>query len=383
LNDFFWLRSWTLLEPEYLNGTDPNGGTGPPASDTTPPVISDINVSNIGQFSADISWTTNEDADGQIEFLGPCPATGCLTPLVSTLTTNHLINISGLIADTTYTYRVISTDSSGNTATSSNFTFVTSIVPTPTASMLVEAELFSLSSPMQIGNDSNALGGQYIHPVGVPDSSSPVEEATYVVNVSADTYYLWARLFAPSLTNDAIYIGIDNTWDRTFATTLNQYQWVRIDIGVNGSYAFNLSSGNHTIRMGHGESLSRVDAIYLTSDVNDVPTQAPALDTTPPVISNINVSNIGQFSADISWTTNENADGQIEFLGPCPATGCLTPLVAILTTNHLINIFNLSPATSYPYEVRSKDAAGNLTISSSQLFTFRHNFTHSFNHQPG
>ncbi len=101
-----------------------------------------------------------------------------------------------------------------------------------------------------------------------------------------------------------------------------------------------------------------------------VPTPTPvAGDTKPPIISNILVTNIGQFSANISWTTDEASDGQVEFMNPCPSTGCLTPVVSTLVTSHLINIFNLSPGTTYHYVIKSKDASGNLSVSLNQYFT--------------
>lgn len=92
-------------------------------------------------------------------------------------------------------------------------------------------------------------------------------------------------------------------------------------------------------------------------------------DTTSPIISAISVTNIGPYSADINWTTDEPADGQVEFLNPCPSSGCLTPVVPTLTTAHTINIFNLAPATVYPYRIKSKDTSGNLATSPNQTFT--------------
>ncbi len=100
-------------------------------------------------------------------------------------------------------------------------------------------------------------------------------------------------------------------------------------------------------------------------------TATPISDITPPVISSINVSNLSQFSATINWTTNEPADSQIEFPnGPCPNTSsCLTPVVTGTRTSHAINISNLLPNTTYNYQVKSRDQAGNLATSPPQSLT--------------
>jgi hypothetical protein len=91
-----------------------------------------------------------------------------------------------------------------------------------------------------------------------------------------------------------------------------------------------------------------------------------SFDTTPPVISSISLTNITADSANINWITDEAADSQVEFLAPCPAAGCLSPLMSGLTTSHTISVLNLEPGTVYTYRVRSKDAAGNLAVASNE-----------------
>ena len=88
----------------------------PPVGDTTSPVFLSLSLTNVTASTATASWTTNEPADGQVEFASPCPSTGCTTPLDSALTTGHTVNFTGLLASTTYTLRVRAKDASGNLA---------------------------------------------------------------------------------------------------------------------------------------------------------------------------------------------------------------------------------------------------------------------------
>jgi len=91
-------------------------------------------------------------------------------------------------------------------------------------------------------------------------------------------------------------------------------------------------------------------------------------DTTPPVISGVSVNAISSSGATIIWTTNEPADSQIEF-GPTVAYGSVTPLDSSLTSSHSQTLNGMSPSALYHYRVRSKDTAGNQTLSGDATFT--------------
>ncbi len=101
--------------------------TGVP--DTTPPVISQVAASWVGQTSAIVSWTTNEAADSQVDF-GTTPSYGSSTTDAS-LITSHALSLTGLLPGTTYHYRVRSKDAAGNPAITGDYTFTTATSPTP------------------------------------------------------------------------------------------------------------------------------------------------------------------------------------------------------------------------------------------------------------
>lgn len=93
-------------------------------ADTNPPVISSVSASSITSNSATITWTTNEASDSQVEY-GLTASYGSQTVLNTSPVTSHSQNISGLTANTTYHYRVKSSDAAGNLATSADYTFTT------------------------------------------------------------------------------------------------------------------------------------------------------------------------------------------------------------------------------------------------------------------
>ncbi len=84
--------------------------------DNTPPVISSIATSTAASTST-ITWSTNEPAVSKVVY-GTASDTYTLSSTSPSLVTSHSIGLSGLSPLTRYYFRVVSTDSQGNIATS-------------------------------------------------------------------------------------------------------------------------------------------------------------------------------------------------------------------------------------------------------------------------
>jgi hypothetical protein len=91
---------------------------------TNPPQFSSVTASNVQSTTATISWTTDKASTSQVEY-GKTTAYGTTTTLDSTLVTSHAQGLSGLTANTTYHYRVHSTDGAGIAGVSGDFAFTT------------------------------------------------------------------------------------------------------------------------------------------------------------------------------------------------------------------------------------------------------------------
>lgn len=85
--------------------------------------ISNVSVTS-GQTSVTITWDTSVAASSQIDY-GLTAGYGSQTALDPTLVTSHSVEISGLIAGTTYHYRINGTDIDFQTASTSDATFST------------------------------------------------------------------------------------------------------------------------------------------------------------------------------------------------------------------------------------------------------------------
>lgn len=87
------------------------------------PIIWNLNVS-ARQTSADVTWTTNEAATSQVIY-GTSPANLSSSSSSSVLTTSHLRELTGLVADTTYYFQVLTRDAVGNLTSSEVSSFQT------------------------------------------------------------------------------------------------------------------------------------------------------------------------------------------------------------------------------------------------------------------
>jgi hypothetical protein len=122
-------------------------------SDTVPPVISSI-ASSTTATTATISWNTDENATSTVEY-GLTASYGFASTSALYVTSRSIV-LTGLTGNTLYYFRVSSTDSSGNTATSSSRIFTT----TPIAPTLTTSSASSLTQTTATLNDSiTATGG--------------------------------------------------------------------------------------------------------------------------------------------------------------------------------------------------------------------------------
>lgn len=99
-------------------------GSAPPR-DTSPPHISAVSTNDVTTTAATINWKTDENADSQVEY-GLDTKYGSFSGLDGNLVTGHSVTLSDLTAGTTYHFRVLSKDATGNLARSDDFTLTTS-----------------------------------------------------------------------------------------------------------------------------------------------------------------------------------------------------------------------------------------------------------------
>ena len=90
--------------------------------DSEAPQTSEIELATTGAYTATVTWTTDEYADSIVE-CGTESGAYTMTFSDTRYVKVHAVTLTGLTPDTTYYYRISSTDLSGNTYQSEEFSF--------------------------------------------------------------------------------------------------------------------------------------------------------------------------------------------------------------------------------------------------------------------
>ena len=124
----------------------------------------------------------------------------------------------------------------------------------------LEAEHAQVKATFVTRRDAGSSAGGYLtQPTSVKNSRNPGEEATLNFNVpEGGVYTMWARLYGPSGSSDAVYLGFDGKLHRKFPGAHGKYRWVKVT-------SQQLKAGSHRVSLGHGEARARVDMVVVTT----------------------------------------------------------------------------------------------------------------------
>lgn len=256
---------------------------------------------------ATITWTTDQNADSQIDY-GTTISHGSSTTLDSTLITSHSQTLLGLSPNTLYHYRVKSRNDAGTLVLSSDFTFTTGI-DSDGDGFSDEVEIHVLTDPFDACPDDNS------------DAAYP-----------------------PDFNNDGVVDLLNDVLEITSkaGSTSSDPDW-------NVTRRYDLNKDNIV-----DESDTNIVIAY-----NGVHCEVP--DTTPPIITNI-LATPSESSVVITWDTVEPSTSQISYSTTLFLDN-QTTLDPTLVTSHSQQINGLLADTTYLFVVHSKDFDGNQRTS--------------------
>ena len=287
-------------------------------TDTTAPVItftSATDITSITDSSAIISWTTNEAATLRVDY-GTDTSYGS-NEANANYNINHSVTLSSLLPETTYYFKITSVDNSisANSAT-----------------------------------DDNSEAGWTFTTLASSDSTPPVIS---VVSSGTPSYNTATITWTTDENSSSLVdFGTDTSYGSTqgnSADSTTSHSVVLTGLAPDTTYYYRVKSidvsGNTAV-----DDNSEAGWTFLTAT-------ASAGDTAPE-ISSVSSSSITSTSAIISWTTDESSDSTVGFslnTNFDQEQGSIT-----MTTSHSIGLINLAPETTYYYQVKSRDSAGNL-----------------------
>ena len=308
VNDTYWVQ--TLDGPTATAGTVVAVSDTAPTSDrynlsicevvaatsATAPLISGVTAVP-GSTSAQINWTTDVPSTSRVDFgISLSALMSAVTD--ATLVTSHSLGLTGLVAGTTYLYRVTSADASNDT----------SVTP-PTSSAPL-----SFSTVASVWNISGTI--------------SPASAGSGV------TVTLSGAASSSATTDGSGYYVFPGRGNGTYTVT-----------PAKAGFVFSPASQTVTVN---------------GADVANVNFSVTAVPTTAPVISGVTVVP-GAGSAQINWSTNTATNSRVDFGTSATALTSNTsdPTLVIV---HTVNLTGLAGNTTYYYRITSTDASGQSAV---------------------
>jgi len=311
-----------------IKSRDPSGNVGSSQddvnyvfttiTDTTPPVVtftSSTDITSVTDSSATISWTTDEAATSLIDY-GTDTSYGS-NEANANYNVDHSVTLNSLLPETTYYFKITSVDNSisANSAT-----------------------------------DDNSTAGYTFTTLASSDSTPPVISAvssgTPLYNTATIT---WTT---DENANSLVDFGTTTSYGITqgnSADSTTSHSVVLTGLAPDTTYYYRVKSmdvsGNTAI-----DDNSEAGWTFLTATGSS--------GDTAPEISSVSSSSITSTGATITWTTDESSDSTVGF--SLDTSFNTEQGATALTTSHSIDLINLAPETTYYYQVKSSDAAGNL-----------------------
>jgi hypothetical protein len=389
--------------------------------DVTAPIISNLQVSNINDNSAKVTWTTNEPATSKLLYAPSVDVAFLSTAYDTNLVTAHTVNLTSLTSGTEYKYRAVSLDSSLNSGQSPiNFFTTTQSVGVPALSItgVTSGNITNSGATFNwyttnradtlltyASNLSGLFGVTGVNSIGLYNSIQDIAHTGVITGASPGNSY-WVRLKATDIYGQEAYSPTGQTgWYFSTIDTVAPtifFSGVNV-VGTNAtvrfttselatgfvSYAtqdyYNSNAAFSNIKTGslltaHAITLNSLTApetyVYQISAYDSAHNQGldsirtfNTADTTAPVISALQ-SGVTCSGVTFIWQTNEAATSVMQ-LGTTPYNlGSFTGNLGGYVTDHSAVLrAGLLPTTSYYYNISSADAAGNISNVSGQFLT--------------
>lgn len=307
-----------------------------PPADTTGPAFVSIATASAQETEATIVWTTDELSYGFVEY-GKTSSYGLATPKSASTTMDHTVSITGLTSGTTYHYRIVAEDESGNISYSQDRTLETAVeavaidnVP-PEITNVSATDITTSTATVSWVTNEMAQGKIEYGKTAEYGISSPLatdyatEHSTTLSNLDPDTQYHYRVVVQDESGNEAV--SPDEIFI-TDAVPAEESAVAEPDSSTNSSTSSQASS-----------------------EPSDEAT------TTPFTISHVETASVGTSTATIIWKTNEPATSQV-FYDASENYASSSAVITTQNSSHEIKLIGLKPGTNYFYKVVSKNASG-------------------------
>ncbi|MDD5738989.1 MAG: fibronectin type III domain-containing protein [Candidatus Pacebacteria bacterium] len=346
------------------------GGGGGSGINTVPPVISNVRTISVNSNSAVVGWETDEMADSFVEF-GENILYGDTSGDYTFTNKNHIVNLRRLSLSTLYHYRVLSKDTFGNLASSTDQTFTT----------LALGEVSTETEPEATTSVNVPIQGEESFVNNVLSILSKIKQTKSLMSISEALNSSAKNISSPLAIlgeNPEVQAGPD------FAVIL----WTTDQL-ANSVVAFSpdndYSSGNYQLEMGNLDEQTIQHEVKLTGltpstlyhfqakSKNSLGIQATSKDLTfettslTPKISGANLMSVGETEIQLSWKTDMPSKSEIEITDITTGEKIIKKDESYLI-DHQFKIESLMPLTNYNLKITSQSENG--IVATSQVLPF-------------
>lgn len=324
-------------------------------TDITHPVISDVQVSEITDGSAVVTWTTDDWTTSQVEY-DLAPYYGLRTPQNPLLSTSHRVVLSGLNPGTSYHFRVRSSNGLWMTSVSADYPFTTQSV----ASAIIVDELdanCALTGPWITSTSQTGWNNSYEYKGGT--TGTPTATATWTPALQRTglyDVYVYYRAGANRTTDAQFTINHDLGSELVHVNqTINDRTWVRIgdDLQFTAGESRNVVLTNKTTQATDPRNVI-ADAVKFEYGG----------DTTPPVMTSVTDQKytLSTTTLELSWSASDPESGVAAYryaIGTEPGRADVREWTdAGLITYMTIDGLSLQPGHTYYVSARAINGAG-------------------------
>ena len=356
-----------------------------------PGFINEVMVQS-GMTNANVTWTTLEESTSRVEY-GLTANYGSSSPLDSSLTTNHAVQLTGLKPGTNYYIRVLSQTAPNQQYWADSCFVTTNNVIMGTVFDLVHEWSYSTqnldgihwqaihyddsrwpSGPGLLCVENNPL----VNPKNTflpanPNTNDPLDPSTWDPYI---TYYFRTHfdftndpaeaslIFSNYLDDGAVFSLNGVELFRAFMpeapavitnSTLASYYYCRDTGDATCPYVTNISGALIT-NLVQGDNVLAVEVHNYNAGSPDLVFGTALLFTAPPpppksFLENLTIQ-AAETSATITWTTASNATTLVEY-GLTATYDLSTPLDSGLVTNHTVVLADLQPGQTYYFQAKS------------------------------
>jgi uncharacterized small protein (DUF1192 family) len=358
-----------------------------PQTDAVPPVITEVQVSNVTDTTADVTWNTDEPATSIVQY-GETAAYGALAGDSTSRLTGHTVKLTRLAPGTDYHYRVVSYDAAGNRAESTDATFTTKGVKgteTPAEEQepgegkekdkkgkdeLDEAtkRIQSLSADKklsverildllrdftedEVGQILSSVGVQLVSPPefvgGAPRVEVTTNSATITwrTNRESDSRVAYAAETSYAPSRDEPY----QTETGDTSRFVIEHEVTLLNLGPNTRYHFQVRSRERA-----GRTARAADRTFTTLPLK-------------PEVTGLAVAEVTERTATLTWKTNVPTKTVVDYTERA-TKATRSQGDPQLVTAHRFTLTGLAPDTAYEAVVRAEDEGGLATAAKPLTF---------------